>query len=115
MIYDIGQETVKKYSNIINSGGYSWRIRAGPNGVYEEGFDNGIRLIENILGTGFVAIGGDTIEELQQSGICKPIIYSDGAILLGGGSHLNGFADIPYPCIEDIIVNGNGHKKLPEF
>ena len=109
MIYDIGDETVKKYSRMINTKRYSWRIRAGPNGVYEEGFNNGTKIIENILGTGFVAIGGDTIEELQQSGICKPIIYSDGAILLGGGSHLNGFANIPYPCIEDMLLNGNGH------
>ncbi|MHA1541643.1 MAG: hypothetical protein ACTSQH_01550 [Candidatus Hodarchaeales archaeon] len=94
---------------MINTEKYSWRIRAGPNGVYEEGFNNGTNLIENILGTGFVALGGDTIEELQRSGICKPIIYSDGAVLLGGGSHINGFADIPYPCIEDMIKNGNGH------
>jgi 3-phosphoglycerate kinase len=109
MIYDIGDATVRNYSKLINTKKYSWRIRAGPNGVYEEGFNNGTKLIENILGTGFVAIGGDTIEELQRSGICKPIIYSDGAILLGGGSHLNGFAGIPYPCIDDMLKHGNGH------
>ena len=102
-IFDIGPETVKLYSNMINSGGYEWRIRAGPNGVYEEGFDNGINLIENILGTGFVALGGDTIEELQQYEICKTIMYSDGAVLLGGGSHLEGFAGTPYPCIKDLV------------
>jgi 3-phosphoglycerate kinase len=110
MIFDIGSETVKLYSKIIHNERYGWRIRAGPNGVFEEGFDNGINLIENILGTGFVAIGGDTIEELQRSGICKPIMYSDGAILLGGGSHINGFADIPYPCVEDLLLNGNGRS-----
>jgi 3-phosphoglycerate kinase len=112
MIFDIGKETVKHFSKIINTERYNWRIRAGPNGVFEEGFNNGIKLIENILGTGFVAIGGDTIEELQRSGICKPIMYSDGAILLGGGSHLNGFAGIPYPCVEDLLINGNGYKTI---
>ena len=105
-IYDIGPLTVKEYSNLINSGGYDWRIRAGPNGVYEEGFSNGINLIENILGTGFVALGGDTIEELQHYEICKTIMYSDGAVLLGGGSHLEGFAGAPYPCIKELVEEG---------
>ena len=111
MIFDIGENTVKEYSRKINSGSYDWRIRAGPNGVFEEDFNNGIQLIENILGTGFVAIGGDTIEELQKSGICKPIMYSDGAILLGGGSHIEGFAGHPYPCIADLIENGDKSPK----
>jgi 3-phosphoglycerate kinase len=102
-IYDIGLDTVRRYSRIINTGRYDWRIRAGPCGVYEENFDNGIRLIESILGTGFVAIGGDTVEELQKFEICKPIIYSDGAVMLGGGSHLEGFAGMPYPCIEELV------------
>jgi 3-phosphoglycerate kinase len=105
-ICDIGIDTVKEYSNAINTGKYDWRIRAGPNGIYEEGFDNGIKLIEYILGTGFVALGGDTIEELQSYEICKTIIYSDGAVLLGGGSHLDGFAGKPYPCIQDLVKNG---------
>ena len=105
-IFDIGCETVKRYTRRINQGGYDWRIRAGPEGVFEEGFDNGIKLIENLLGTGFVAIGGDTVEELQRYELCKPIMYSDGAVLLGGGSHLAGFAGLPYPSIEDLIANG---------
>ncbi len=106
MIYDIGKATVKQYAQTINNEGYDWRIRAGPNGVFEEGFDNGINLIENILGSGFVALGGDTIEELQQYEICKTIMYSDGAVLLGGGSHLEGFAGNAYPCIQDLVENG---------
>ena len=105
-IYDIGIETVKNYKRRINKGGYHWRIRAGPDGVFEEDFNNGIKLIEHLLGTGFVAIGGDTVEELQKYQLCKPIMYSDGTVLLGGGSHLDGFADLPYPCIEDLIDNG---------
>jgi len=68
--------------------------------------DNGIKLIENILGTGFVAIGGDTVEELQKYELCKPIMYSDGVVLLGGGSHLEGFAGLPYPSIQDLVENG---------
>ena len=105
-IFDIGCETVKNYTRKINQGRYDWRIRAGPEGVFEENFDNGIKLIENLLGTGFVAIGGDTVEELQKFELCKPIMYSDGAVLLGGGSHLAGFAGLPYPSIEDLIENG---------
>ena len=69
---------------------YEWKIRAGSDGVYEESFDNGKKLVEHLLGSGFVAIGGDTIEELQRYELCKPIIYSDGIVLLGGGSHLEG-------------------------
>jgi 3-phosphoglycerate kinase len=106
MIFDIGCKTVKEYTKRINTGGYDWRIRAGPDGVFEEGFDNGIKMIENLLGTGFVAIGGDTVEELQKFELCKPIMYSDGVVLLGGGSHLNGFAGLPYPSIEDLLENG---------
>ncbi len=109
MIYDIGVKTVKDYSKKINTKKYDWRIRAGPNGVFEQDFNNGIALIENILGTGFVALGGDTIEELQRSGLCKSIMYSDGAVLLGGGSHIEGFANMPYPCIDDLLLNGNGY------
>ena len=105
-IFDIGCETVKRYAEKINTGSYEWKIRAGSDGVYEESFDNGKKLVEHLLGSGFVAIGGDTIEELQRYELCKPIIYSDGIVLLGGGSHLEGFAGLPYPSIEDLIKNG---------
>ncbi|MFH1179078.1 MAG: phosphoglycerate kinase [Candidatus Bathyarchaeota archaeon] len=106
-IYDIGKETVKSYAEMINTGRYDWRIRAGPNGVYEMGFNNGIKLIEHILGTGFVALGGDTVEELQHFDLCNPIMYSDGIVLLGGGSHVEGFAGMPYPSIEDLLEHGS--------
>jgi 3-phosphoglycerate kinase len=96
-IFDIGEETVKRYTKKINMDSYKWKIRAGPDGVYEENFDNGKKLIENLLGSGLVAIGGNTIEELQKY---------DGIVLLGGGSHLEGFAGLPYPSIEDLIENG---------
>ena len=105
-IFDIGDETVKRYAKKINMDSYVWKIRAGPDGVYEENFDNGKKLIEHLLGSRFVAIGGDTIEELQRYELCKSIIYSDGIVLLGGGSHLEGFAGLPYPSIEDLIENG---------
>lgn len=105
-IFDIGIETVKNYVRQINADNYHWKIRAGPNGVFEKEFNNGIKLIEHLLGTGFVAIGGDTVEELQKYELCKPIIYSNGAVLLGGGSHLESFAGLPYPSIADLIENG---------
>jgi 3-phosphoglycerate kinase len=104
-IFDIGEETVKRYAKTINMDSYQWKIRAGPDGVYEENFNNGKKLIEHLLGSRFVAIGGNTIEELQRYELCKPIIYSDGIVLLGGGSHLVGFAGLPYPSIEDLIEN----------
>ena len=104
-IFDIGEETVRQYVKQINTGSYEWRIRAGPDGVFEQDFDNGIKLIEHLLGSGFVAVGGDTVEELQKYQLCKPIMYSDGAVLLGGGSHLDGFAGVPYPSIQDLIEN----------
>lgn len=106
-IFDIGCQTVKNYVKQINTGNYDWKIRAGPNGVFEDDFNNGIELIKNILGTGFVAVGGDTVEELQKYELCKSIMYSDGAVLLGGGSHLEGFAGQPYPCIKELTENGN--------
>jgi 3-phosphoglycerate kinase len=104
-IFDIGDETVRRYSKEINMDSYEWKIRAGPNGVFEEDFYNGKKLIENLIGSKFVAIGGDTIEELQKYELCKSIMFSDGYVLLGGGSHLDGFADLPYPSIEDLIEN----------
>ena len=94
------------YAKRINTSSYDWRIRAGPSGLFEEGFDNGLKLIEHILGTGFIAIGGDAVEELQKYELYKHIMYSDGAVLLGGGSHLEGFAGMPYPSIDDLIQNG---------
>ena len=105
-IFDIGPKTVKKYVRDINEGGYDWKIRAGPNGVFEDEFNNGINLIEHLIGTGFVAIGGDTVEELQKYKLCKPIMYSGGEVLLGGGSHLEGFAGNLYPSIQDLIEHG---------
>jgi 3-phosphoglycerate kinase len=105
-IFDIGNETVKRYTKKINMDSYDWKIRAGSDGVFEDDFDNGKLLIEQLLGSKFVAIGGDTIEELQKYELCKPIIYSDGIVLLGGGSHLDGFAELPYPSVEDLIENG---------
>jgi 3-phosphoglycerate kinase len=48
-IFDIGSETVKRYVKHINTGVFDWRIRAGPNGVFEDGFNNGINLIEHLL------------------------------------------------------------------
>jgi hypothetical protein len=41
-------------------------------------------------------------------------MYSDGTILLGGGSHLDGFAGMPYPSIQDLIENGNGSHSFTQ-
>jgi hypothetical protein len=34
-------------------------------------------------------------------------MYSDGIVLLGGGSHVEGFAGMPYPSIEDLLEHGS--------
>jgi len=102
-INDIGPGTVEKYTTDIREGNYDWKIRGGPNGRYELGYDNGINLIRKILGKRFVAVGGDTIEELQRAKLCKPIAATGGYVLLGGGAHLDGWADEPYPSIDELI------------
>ena len=102
-INDIGPSTVDKYATDIAEGSYDWKIRGGPNGRYEWGYNNGVKLIRRILGSGFVAVGGDTVEELQNAGLCKPIAATGGHVLLGGGAHLDGWAGEPYPSIEEII------------
>ena len=102
-ITDIGPVTVDKYADEIKDGGYEWTIRGGPSGIFERGYDNGIKLIRKILGKGFVAVGGDTIEELQDANLCKPIIATGGHVLLGGGAHLDGWAGHSYPSVDEII------------
>lgn len=55
-------------------------------------------MIENLLGLRFVAVGGDAIEELQRYELCRPIIYSDGVVLLGGGGLISRVSPV-YPIL----------------
>jgi len=101
LIKDVGMGTIDYYSEKLQA--YEKRIRAGPLGVYEEGFNNGSELVRSIIGPGFVAVGGDTVEELQDNELCDPIIAAGGTVLLGGGAHLDGWAGDPYPSIDELL------------
>lgn len=101
LIRDIGSGTRDIYATRLQN--YDWRIRAGPLGVFEDGYNNGSRLLRSILGTGFVALGGDTVEELQKNNLVKRIEDTGGVILLGGGAHLDGWAGIPYPSLDELL------------
>ncbi|MBN1683391.1 phosphoglycerate kinase [Candidatus Bathyarchaeota archaeon] len=101
LIKDVGMATIEYYSEKLQA--YEKRIRAGPMGVYEEGFNNGSELVRSIVGPGFVAVGGDTVEELQDNELCDPIIAAGGTVLLGGGAHLDGWAGDPYPSIDELL------------
>ena len=101
LIKDVGMATVDHYSDKLQA--YERRIRAAPMGVYEEGFNNGSELVRSIVGPGFVAVGGDTVEELQDNELGDPIIAAGGTVLLGGGAHLDGWAGEPYPSVDELL------------
>jgi 3-phosphoglycerate kinase len=101
LIKDVGMATVDYYSDKLQA--YERRIRAAPMGVYEEGFNNGSELVRSIVGPGFVAVGGDTVEELQDNELGDPIIAAGGTVLLGGGAHLDGWAGEPYPSVDELL------------
>lgn len=101
LIKDVGMATVDYYSDKLQA--YERRIRAGPMGVYEEGFNNGSELVRSIVGPGFIAVGGDTVEELQDNELGDPIIAAGGTVLLGGGAHLDGWAGDPYPSVDELL------------
>ena len=101
LIKDVGMVTIDYYSDKLQA--YERRIRAAPMGVYEEGFNNGSELVRSIVGPGFVAVGGDTVEELQDNELGDPIIAAGGTVLLGGGAHLDGWAGDPYPSVDELL------------
>jgi 3-phosphoglycerate kinase len=102
-IEDMGPATVDEQITTVWEGNYDWIISGGSVGRYELGYNNRIKVIKKILGKGFVALGGDTIEELQRANICKPIEVAGGHVLLGGGAHLEGWAENNYPSIDEMI------------
>jgi len=101
IIYDIGPETVEWYAGELES--MDIRIRAGPLGVFERGFDNGIRLTKMIAGSGLIFLGGDTTAEIAQYGLDKIIINTGGVLCVSGGSFLHGMAGEPYYSVDEII------------
>ncbi len=101
LIVDIGEETVDRYSEKLAS--KEVRIRAGPLGVFEKGFINGIKLTKRILGYGLVFVGGDTTQELVNEGLLDKIQSTGGQVLLSGGAFLHRLAGFNYPSLDEII------------
>ena len=96
LIMDIGSETVEKYASLLQE--KSIRIRCGPLGVYELGYNNGLKLTKLIAGNGLYFLGGDTSQEI--------ITSTGGQILISGGAFLHGLAGFKYPSVDLILKMG---------
>ena len=100
-IRDIGPETLETYASALQE--KPLRIRAGPLGVYEKGFQNGLELTKRISGDGLIFLGGDTSQELNAAGLLGHIEDSGGRICISGGSFLFGWAGGLFPPIEALM------------
>ena len=100
-IMDIGPETLETYASALQE--KPLRIRAGPLGVYEKGYQNGLELTKRISGDGLIFLGGDTSQELNAAGLLGHIEDSGGRICISGGSFLHGWAGGTFPPIESLM------------
>jgi phosphoglycerate kinase len=100
-IRDIGPETLETYASALQE--KPLRIRAGPLGVYEKGYQNGLELTKRISGDGLIFLGGDTSQELNAAGLLGHIEDSGGRICISGGSFLHGWAGGRFPPIESLV------------
>ncbi len=100
-IRDIGPETMETYASMLQE--KPLRIRAGPLGVYEKGYQNGLELTKRISGDGLIFLGGDTSQELNAGGLLGHIEDSGGRICISGGSFLHGWAGGRFPPIEALM------------
>ncbi len=107
VIMDIGMETVDIYAEKLQE--KAVRIRAGPLGVYEKGYCNGIVLTKRIAGSGLIFLGGDTTAEIVKYGLDKIILSTGGIMCLSGGAFLHGLAGEPYPSVDLILKQGELH------
>ena len=101
VIKDIGTETLDSYAESLQ--GKPIRVRAGPLGVYEERYDNGLELTKRICGDGLVFLGGDTSQELNHGGLLGTVEDSGGSICVSGGSFLHGWAGGQFPSIDALM------------
>jgi len=101
IIMDIGEATLEKYAERLQE--KEVRIRAGPLGVYEKGYTNGIELTKRIAGEGLIFLGGDTSQEVVSHGIDSHIRDAGGQILISGGSFLHGMAGEPFPSLDLML------------
>jgi phosphoglycerate kinase len=100
-IRDIGPATLETYAEALQE--KPLRIRAGPLGVYEKGFQNGLELTKRISGDGLIFLGGDTSQELNAAGLLGHIEDSGGRICISGGSFLHGWAGGSFPPIDSLV------------
>ncbi|MGA2665863.1 MAG: phosphoglycerate kinase [Nitrososphaerales archaeon] len=101
VIKDIGAETLESYAESLQE--KPIRVRAGPLGVYEEGYDNGLELTKRICGDGLVFLGGDTSQELNHGGLLGTVEDSGGSICVSGGSFLHGWAGGRFPSVDALM------------
>jgi phosphoglycerate kinase len=102
VIKDIGEETLEVYASLMQE--KPIRIRAGPLGVYEESYQNGLELTRRIGGDGLIFLGGDTSQELNEGGLLGHIEDSGGRICVSGGSFLHGWAGGSFPSLEELTL-----------
>jgi phosphoglycerate kinase len=100
MIKDIGEETLETYAMSMQE--KPMRIRAGPLGVYEESYQNGLELTKRIGGDGLIFLGGDTSQELNEGGLLGHIEDAGGRICVSGGSFLHGWAGGRFPPLDAL-------------
>ena len=100
-IMDIGEETLERYADKLQE--KEIRIRAGPLGVYERGYNKGVELTKRIAGDGLIFLGGDTSQEIIDQGIYRHILDAGGQVLISGGSFLHGLAGERFPSLDLII------------
>ena len=101
VIKDIGEETTESYADSLQDS--PTRVRAGPLGVYEENFQNGLELTKRISGDGLIFLGGDTSQELNEGGLLGHIEDAGGNICVSGGSFLHGWAGGAFPSVDLLI------------
>jgi len=102
VIKDIGEETLEVYATRMQE--KPIRIRAGPLGVYEESYQNGLELTRRIGGDGLIFLGGDTSQELNEGGLLGHIEDAGGRICVSGGSFLHGWAGGSFPSVEELAL-----------
>jgi len=105
LIKDIGPKTVDFYSKKLSE--YECIIRAGPSGVYEEGFSNGGELIKSLIGRPLLILGGDSASEMKKLRIYDFLKATGTDFLISGGSAIHYLAGRPYPSLDRILKQKN--------
>ena len=100
VIKDIGMETVDLYTEKLKQ--YDYILRAGPSGVYEEGYANGGELIKRLLVNNLIILGGDSASEMNSLGLYDLLKYTGTTFLLSGGSAIHYLASKNYPSLKRI-------------